>query len=532
MTGNLSLLPAIVVDCVGSAMMLVLSILSMRYGFLLSRRQPENFLWSYLFYITVAIAAFSTSRAVGHLVKEFLLISGNRLLWERISPYSGGLNTLFMVSLAAVMVFYHKGVQAYDLLQAETERLKIANQQLAETSAQLHDLNRNLEKNVEDRTRELSRSEEKYRHLFSASQDVVLFCDAGGAIVDINEAGLRTLGYAETAILGHRFTKFMVRPEEFVRCRRQLAEDGRVKDFDVELRRGDDSPLPLLLSATAVHNEDGSVIGCEMIGKDLSRLKQMMSQLAASENMASIGQMAAGVAHELKTPLGVILGYTQLLKEDFPADSEHHQSLAAIERQTKASRKIVSDLLKFSRQSRSAREPVDINGLLDDVVITHGHDVDSPNLTVKTDYGHGLPMVSGDAAKLRQVFVNLLKNACQAVRGRADAWVRLSSLYDAEAQAVLIDVEDNGPGIPASDRERVFEPFFTTKLVGEGTGLGLSVSYGIVKEHGGVIELANNSSPDPPPGGSRFRVCLPVDGQKRLKHGESDHQCEEVGMPA
>jgi two-component system sensor histidine kinase HupT/HoxJ len=89
--------------------------------------------------------------------------------------------------------------------------------------------------------------------------------------------------------------------------------------------------------------------------------------------------------------------------------------------------------------------------------------------------------------------------------------VRLSSFYDAQAQAVLIDVEDNGPGIPASDREKVFEPFFTTKLVGEGTGLGLSVSYGIVKEHGGVIELTSNSSSSGLPGGSRFRVRLPVD---------------------
>ena len=518
MIAGLPLFPAIVIDCAGSTLMLVLSILSMRYGFLLTRRQPENFLWGYLFYITIAIAAFSTSRAVGHLLKQFFLISGNAALWKSISPYSGGLNTLCMVALAAVMVFYHKGVQAYDLLQAEAERLKTVNQELAETGAQLYDLNRNLEKKVEERTRELSRSEDKYRHLFSASQDVVLFCDAAGAIIDVNEAGLRTLGYGEAAILGHSLTEFMASPEEFARCREQLVADGRVKEFDVELRRGDGSPLPLLLSATAVHGEDGTMIGCEMIGKDLSRLKQMMSQLAVSEKMASIGQMAAGIAHEINTPLGVILGYTQLLKEDFPLDSERYQSLAAIERQTKVSRKIVSDLLKFSRPSKSVREPVDVNNLLADVVIAHGHDVASPGLTVKTDYGHGLPKVSGDGVKLRQVFVNLLNNACQAVRGGDDAWVRLSSLYDAETQAVLVDVEDNGPGIPASDREKVFEPFFTTKLVGEGTGLGLSVSYGIVKEHGGVIELTSGILPDLS-GGSRFRVRLPVDGQKVLATG-------------
>jgi len=530
MTSGLPLLPAVIVDCAGSVAMLVLSLLSMRYGFLLSRHQPENFLWSYLFYITIAIAAFSCSRAVGHLLKQFLLIGGETELWARIAPYSGGLNTLFMISLAAVMIFYHKGVQAYDLLQAEAARLKVVNQELAETGAQLHDLNRNLEKKVEERTRELSRSEEKYRHLFSASQDVVFFCDASGAIVDVNEAGLHTLSYAQTAILGRRLTEFMARPEEFAGYRQQLAEEGRFKDFDAELRCGDGSLVPLLLSATAVHGEDGEMIGCEMIGKDLSRLKQMMGQLAASEKMASVGQMAAGVAHEINTPLGVILGYTQLLKEEFPRDSEHYQSLAVIERQTKASRQIVADLLKFSRQSKGVREPLDLNVLLAEVVTTCRHHPDCQNLRVDARYGRGLPMISGDAVKLRQVFINLVNNACQAVRGRENAWLRVSSVYDADANAVLVDVEDNGPGIPASDRDKVFEPFFTTKPVGEGTGLGLSVSYGIVREHGGGIELVNDASPGLL-GGGHFRVRLPVDGQNHLA-AEAVGQVDAVGVAA
>ncbi|MDR3089039.1 MAG: PAS domain-containing protein [Desulfobulbaceae bacterium] len=514
MTPGLPLFPAIFVDAVGSTFMLILSLMSMRYGFLLSRRRPDNFLWGYLFYITIAIAAFSTSRAVGHLLKQFLLVTDHAAVWARISPYSGGLNTLFMTSLAAVMIFYHKGVQAYDLLRAEAARLKTANQELAVAGAQLSDLNRDLEKKVEERARELSRSEEKYRHLFSASQDAVFFCDATGAIVDVNEAGSHALGRAETAIFGRSLAEFMAHPEDLARLLRQLAVEGRVRDFDVELRRDDASPLPLLLSATAVIGEEGEMIGCEMIGKDLSRLKAMMNQLAASEKMASVGQMAAGVAHEINTPLGVILGYAQLLKEEFPHDSEHYQAMAVIERQTKASREIVSDLLKFSRQSKSVREAVDINDLIADALATSEHSAKYPSLRVIADYGLGLPLVQGDAAKLRQVFINLINNACQAVSGRDDAWARLSSSYDAPARAVLIDVEDNGPGIPPGDRERIFEPFFTTKPVGEGTGLGLSVSYGIVREHGGVIELADSLSPDLS-GGSRFRVRLPVNGRLR-----------------
>ena len=152
MMDGFPLFPAILIDILGSAANIAFSFLAWRYARLLSRRQPDNFVWGYLYYITFAIAAFAISRAVGHLVKQFLLMAGRADVWGDISPYSGGSNTLFMISVAAVMIFYHKGVQAYEALDLEAGKLKNANRDLAATAMQLRDLNQNLELKVEERT--------------------------------------------------------------------------------------------------------------------------------------------------------------------------------------------------------------------------------------------------------------------------------------------------------------------------------------------------------------------------------------------
>ena len=139
-----------------------------------------------------------------------------------------------------------------------------------------------------------------------------------------------------------------------------ILAEGFVEDMEVEFSRVDGSVIYLLLSATAVFDDSGDFVGCEGIAKDLTRLKTMMAQLAANEKMASVGKMAAGVAHEINTPLGVILGYSQLLMDDFPPDTEEGESLEVIERQTQACRKIVADLLKFSRQLKKEMSALSI----------------------------------------------------------------------------------------------------------------------------------------------------------------------------
>ena len=173
----------------------------------------------------------------------------------------------------------------------------------------------------------------------------------------------------------------------------------------------------------------------------------MMEQLAASEKMASVGQMAAGVAHEINTPLGVILGYAQLMMDDFSAESEPGQNLAIIERQTKACRKIVADLLKFSRQSESAREDVSINEILMDVIAVTQHSLNMDHITVHQDFTPDLSLIVGDTERLRQVFVNLVNNAHHAMEQQGSGDLTMISRYDSITHEVVATVQDTGHGI-------------------------------------------------------------------------------------
>ncbi|MBU1566610.1 MAG: PAS domain S-box protein [Proteobacteria bacterium] len=514
---GLSLLPVIALDMIGSAANIIFSFLAWRYAHLLAKRQPNNFVWGYLHYVTFAIAAFSISRAVGHLIKQFLLIFERADVWADISAYSGGFNTLFMISVAAVMIFYHKGVQAYQVLEHEAVKLKDANKNLAVAADQLRDLNQNLEEKVLERTEEVSQSEKKFRHLFSASKDLVFFCNETGRLVDMNDSGFEMLGYDRKEAKELFLTDLFADPGQSCIYNAMLGRDGYIKDLNSEFVKKNGAAIPVLISATAIFDEVGVMHGSEVIAKDLTKVKTTLEQLAVSEKMASIGQMAAGVAHEINTPLGIILGYSQLLMDDFPVGSEQHQSLQVIERQTKASRKIVADLLRFSRQSESTKELINLNDVLVDVVAVMEHILSLSHISLQLDFDKSLPALFGDAGKLRQVFVNLINNAYHAMQDTGGK-LYLQTILQKGGRWIEVKVRDTGCGIPEKNQARIFDPFFTTKPVDQGTGLGLSVSYGIVHEHGGKI-IVESPTLDLEKGtalGTLFRITLPVSSPEEL----------------
>lgn len=509
---GLPMLPTIVVDVTGSVANITFSFLSLWYAFRLTRLRPDNFLWGYLFYVTLAITAFAISRAVGHLAKELFYIAGRTDVWQVIAPFSGGINSLCMISVAAVMIFYHKGVQAYEAIEQEAAKLKQSKIRLTQTANELKELNLSLEDKVEARTAELSKSERKFRHLFSASKDMVFFTDQHHTIVDINPAGLEMLGYGAAATPNLRLQDVFRNEGDVDVYEKTLHMHGYLRDLESEFQKQDGSTIYVLISATALVDEYSRVIGSECIAKDLTRLKTMMEQLVSSEKMATVGQMAAGIAHEINTPLGIILGYTQLMMDDFEKDSETFQNLEVIERQTQASRKIVADLLKYSRQSGSARETVNLDEIVSDAVAITEHSLNLNHIKVHWHCAGDMPLIVGDPEKLRQVVVNLINNAHHAMEGQENGVLQLLTRHDREKNKVIAEVRDNGHGIDEHIKARIFDPFFTTKPVGKGTGLGLSVSYGIVQEHGGTIEVESPvTTPDQAsPRGTLFRLILPV----------------------
>ncbi len=505
--------PADFTDMAGSLIIIVFSFLSLRYAYLLTRKQPDNFLWGFLLYFCMTLAAFAVSRAMGHLVKQVLLISGNDAQWKVLAPLAGGFNTLLMTSLAAVTIYYHKGIEGYRAIETKAISLKSTNSELEQTARQLHEMNTRLEEMVEDRTRELSASEKKFRNFFINSKDMVYFCDAENRLVNMNASGLEMLGYSFPDPPSLNLHDLFLNEDDLDKYFEVILTRGFVEDLEVEFARADGSIIYILLSATAVYNDSGDFSGCEGIAKDLTRVKTMMAQLASSEKMASVGQMAAGVAHEINTPLGVILGYAQLLMDDFPPETEEGESLEVIERQTKACRKIVADLLKFSRQSESARENVSINEILTDVLAVTEHSLNMDHIQVHHDLDPELGTIVGDTEKLRQVFINFINNGHHAMEEQGGGHLYVSTENCNDGTEVVATISDTGHGIPEKIRASIFDPFFTTKPVGKGTGLGLSVSYGIVQEHGGIIKV---ESPviDKRSGnemeGTAFRVILPT----------------------
>jgi two-component system, NtrC family, sensor kinase len=231
-------------------------------------------------------------------------------------------------------------------------------------------------------------------------------------------------------------------------------------------------------------------------------LGEIQAHLLQSEKLASIGKLAAGIAHEINNPLGGILIYSHLLLEDAPPGHPHHENLKKIVRETTRCKDIVKGLLDFARPREPIRAPTDLHELLDRCLSLTERQALFQNIRIVRDFAPGLPAIVGDGDQLQQVFMNIIFNAAEAMAGNGTLTLRSS--FDAERDMVAVAVADTGHGIPEEDKERLFEPFFTTKEVGRGTGLGLAISYGIVQKHGGAIEVLSQ-----PGHGTTFTVLLP-----------------------
>lgn len=235
---------------------------------------------------------------------------------------------------------------------------------------------------------------------------------------------------------------------------------------------------------------------------------EMEKNMAQTEKLAAIGELSAGVAHEINNPLGVILGYNQLLLRGEEKGSEKHEDLKTIEKHVKHVRTIVSDLLSFSRNSKTERGSVDIHDIADEVIGFIRKHLGGGNIEVVKNYAPDLPRLLLDREKIKQVFVNLLMNAWHALEGSGT--LTISTSLDAEKNLAVITVSDTGMGIEQENLTRIFDPFFTTKPTGQGTGLGLSVSYGIIKNHDGEISVASR-----PGQGTVFTITLPLHSREQ-----------------
>jgi two-component system NtrC family sensor kinase len=254
-------------------------------------------------------------------------------------------------------------------------------------------------------------------------------------------------------------------------------------------------------------------------------LRLAEAEVARGEKLASIGQLAAGIAHELNNPLTGVLTFTSLLRKKTPDGSEDAEDLDTVIAETRRCAAIIRRLLDFAREKPPQKAPVDLNALVTDTVRFVERSAALQQIEIALDPDPALPPLQVDADLVKQVLMNILVNAQQAIEdhGRITVSTRRvqgKRLCDADGPAVEIAIADTGCGIPAENLQRIFDPFFTSKEVGKGTGLGLSVSYGIVKAHGGEIEVESKVGQ-----GSTFRVFLPAPA---LQPADESEQRESV----
>ncbi|MBL0714087.1 MAG: PAS domain S-box protein, partial [Desulfosarcina sp.] len=304
----------------------------------------------------------------------------------------------------------------------------------------------------------LAKSETKYRRIFEDSMDLIFVADGDGVLLDINPAGLVLLGHggSGTHVGQEKIAALLQDPLEADRILTEMDEAGFIKDRECTLQTRDGKSVEILLSMTVRRNPDGRIREYEGIAKDITHRKQMLRQLLQADRLASLGQLSAGVAHEINNPLGLILGYTQLLIRNEPDQSAKIEDFKTIEKQTRNCKKIVEDLLNFARRTGTQKMRVNLNKAMEAVIAVIRKQLELDNIDVFTHYDPSLPTLEGDAEKLKQVFMNLLINARQAIHNNGR--IQVSVGRDLSGSQALVTVADNGPGIPAAIREKIFDP--------------------------------------------------------------------------
>jgi PAS domain S-box-containing protein len=367
-----------------------------------------------------------------------------------------------------------------------------------------------LEAKVLAKTDALAKSEEKYRSLVESAEDLIFTVDREGRFQSLNTFTAKFFGGAPDAFVGRHLSSAFPEPSAAHQAKliAQVHLSGKSIREEFELPIGERSAwISANFMPVKTETDDVGAILC--IARDITETKNLQRQLVNAEKLASLGTLAAGVAHEINNPLGVILGFCELLLRKTENGTQQYEDLKTIERQGLLCKETVENLLSFARAEKQPREYSDLNAGIEEIAKIVRHLLEKNGITLVLDLGESLPPVKGDARQLQQVFLNLITNAMAAMENGGTLTIR-SFLERATRRAVAL-FQDTGTGIPPDHIDHIFEPFFTTKPEGQGTGLGLFVSYGIITSYGGTIECA--SAPATALGkqpGTTFTVKLPT----------------------
>jgi len=353
----------------------------------------------------------------------------------------------------------------------------------------------------------LKRSEGRYRTILEDMQEAYFEVDLAGNYTLFNDAICRQLGYSREDLMGMNYRTY-TSPEEAKRVFQiynQIYLTGKPNEmFRAEQIRKDGKRISVEYSAFALRNDSGEIIGFRGVGRDITERKAVEQQVLMTNKLASIGELASGVAHELNNPLTAVMGYAQLLVDNNDVPPHVKSDLDKVYQESQRAAKIVQNLLSFARRRRPEKTYFDVNDLVQRTLELRSYELKTTNISVYVNLGPDLPEIKADYHQIQQIIMNILINAEQAL-SEARRRGKITMTTSAADGRIRISIADNGHGILKDNISKIFDPFFTTKEVGKGTGLGLSVCHGIVTAHGGKIYVESERGR-----GSTFIVELPV----------------------
>ncbi|MFA7007351.1 MAG: ATP-binding protein [Elusimicrobiales bacterium] len=388
--------------------------------------------------------------------------------------------------------------RAFNLMSANLKNTTVSRDRLIEEAAE--------RKRVEAA---LLYSDERFRQVSERSGDWIWETDSEGRYTYSSPVAQAILGYKPEELKGRYFHDFFIPTEKanlLAECARIMSANAIFSGFISKRTHKDGHEVILETSGGPVLNGSGALAGYRGVNRDITQRRKLEAAMIQSEKMSAIGQLAAGVAHEINNPLGIILGFAQSAARGVKEGERLAMPLKTIEREAIRCKDLVQNLLVFSRSSKQSAPvtELDLNTAVEGALSMITAQTKTCNVELSRQLASGLPKIFFSAVQVQQIVINLANNSIDAMPkgGTLTVGTALSGLRPG---CVELRVRDTGEGIPKERREKIFEPFFTTKEVGKGTGLGLSLVYEIVHNHGGVIELESEEGK-----GSCFTILLPI----------------------
>ena len=357
-----------------------------------------------------------------------------------------------------------------------------------------------------------SSSKISWEQILAGLEDAVITVDREGKISYFNEAAEMLTEISASQALQKPLIQLFKREHwliERFKKSQSLQQESTRGEGDLVTRWG--HKVPVSLTVSPLEDHQGNFLGSVLVLRDLKHRKELEEDLKRADRLAMVGTLAAGLAHEIRNPLGGIKGAAQLLKRSLDRDSSLQDFANIMIREVDRVDKLIEQLLDLSRPAKLELAPINIHEVLDDVLLLETQAAEKSSIAIKKRFDPSLPPIRGDRAQLTQVFLNLVKNAFQAMNGDGTLTIttRLETDFHIRGEGsdrsrlIWVDIEDEGVGIKEEDLPHIFSPFFTTKH--SGTGLGLSVCYRIINEHGGLIRVESIEGE-----GTTFRVSLMV----------------------